>query len=121
MQSGANETMSQTEENVGRVEQPAQPESAGNQPALHLLLLLLPLAYGLTLARSVVFGDPTEYTFVAHVLGIAHPPGYAFYTLLGKLFQTLVPLGAVAARMHLLSAVVATVAALFSIDVVRQG
>ena len=63
---------------------------------LWLLLLILPIAYGLTLARSVVFGDPTEYTFVAHVLGIAHPPGYAFYTLLGKLFQTVVPLGAVA-------------------------
>ena len=121
MQSGAKETMSQTEANVGRVEQPAQPEGAGNQPALHLLLLLLPLAYGLTLARSVVFGDPTEYTFVAHVLGIAHPPGYAFYTLLGKLFQTLVPLGAVAARMHLLSAVVATVAALFVYGTVRAA
>jgi hypothetical protein len=84
-------------------------------------LLVLPVAYGLTLARSVVFGDPTEYTFVAHVLGIAHPPGYAFYTLLGKLFQTLVPLGAVAARMHLLSAVVATVAALFVYGTVRAA
>ena len=86
---------------------------------LLLLLLVPPVAYGLTLARSVVFGDPTEYTFVAHVLGIAHPPGYAFYTLLGKLFQTLVPLGAVAARMHLLSAVVATAAALFVYGTVR--
>lgn len=86
---------------------------------LLLLLLIPPVAYGLTLARSVVFGDPTEYTFVAHVLGIAHPPGYAFYTLLGKLFQTFVPLGTVAARMHLLSAVVATVAALFVYGTVR--
>ncbi len=86
---------------------------------LLLLLLILPIAYGLTLARSVVFGDPTEYTFVAHILGIAHPPGYAFYTLLGKLFQMLVPLGAVATRMHLLSAVVATVAALFVYGTVR--
>jgi hypothetical protein len=85
------------------------------------LLLILPVAYGLTLARSVVFGDPTEYTFVAHVLGIAHPPGYAFYTLLGKLFQTLVPLGAVATRMHLLSAVVATLAALFVYGTVRAA
>jgi len=88
---------------------------------LWLLLLILPVAYGLTLARSVVFGDPTEYTFVARVLGIAHPPGYAFYTLLGKLFQTLVPLGAVAWRMHLLSAVAATVAALFVYGTVRAA
>jgi len=88
---------------------------------LLLLLLILPIAYGLTLARSVVFGDPTEYTFVAHVLGIAHPPGYAFYTLLGKLFQTLVPLGEVAARMHLLSAVAAGIAALFVYGTARAA
>jgi hypothetical protein len=40
-----------------------------------------------------VLGDPTEYTLVANVLGIAHPPGYAFITLAGKLFQTLIPFG----------------------------
>ena len=85
-----------------------------------LLLLLIPVAYGLTLARSVVYGDPTEYTFVAHMLGIAHPPGYAFFTLLGKLFQTLVPIGEVAGRMHLLAATAATVAALFAGGTVRE-
>ena len=96
-----------------------RPRLRSRPSPLLLLLLVPPVAYGLTLARAVVFGDPTEYTFVAHVLGIAHPPGYAFYTLLGKLFQTLVPLDAVAARMHLLSAVVATVAALFVYGAVR--
>jgi hypothetical protein len=78
-----------------------------------LPLLLIPLAYLATLARTIVYGDPTEYTFVANVLGIAHPPGYAFFTLLGKLFQTLIPFGDIPWRMHLLSAVAATVAALF--------
>lgn len=87
--------------------------------ALLLSLLLIPLAYGLTLARTVVYGDPTEYTFVAHILGIAHPPGYAFYTLLGKLFQTLVPAGALPWRMHLLSALAATTGALFVFGTVR--
>jgi hypothetical protein len=95
------------------------PRARARPSPLLLLLLIPPVAYGLTLARSVVFGDPTEYTFVAHVLGIAHPPGYAFYTLLGKLFQTFVPLGTVATRMHLLSAVAATVAALFVYGTVR--
>lgn len=76
-----------------------------------LILLLLPLLYGLTLARGLVLGDPTEYTFVANVLGIAHPPGYAFITLMGKLFQTLIPFGEIPWRMHLLSAVSATTAA----------
>ena len=46
-----------------------------------LTLLLIPLLYLLTLARSLVLGDPTEYTLVAHVLGIAHPPGYAFFKI----------------------------------------
>lgn len=80
---------------------------------LLLLLLAIPLAYALTMAQSVVFGDPAEYTFVANILGIAHPPGYAFYTLLGKVFQTLVPIGEIPWRMHLLSAAAATTGALF--------
>lgn len=66
--------------------------------------------YLLTLARGLVMGDPTEYTLVANVLGIAHPPGYAFITLLGKLFQSLIPIGDIPWRMHLLSAVMATLA-----------
>ncbi len=71
-------------------------------------MLLIPLLYLLTLARTPVLGDPTEYTFIANMLGIAHPPGYAFITVVGKLFQTLVPFGDVAWRMHLLSAVSGT-------------
>jgi len=78
---------------------------------LLLSLVAIPVAYVLTLARVVVYGDPTEYTFVANILGIAHPPGYAFYTLLGKLFQTLIPIGDVPWRMHLLSAAAATTGA----------
>ena len=79
----------------------------------NLLLLVIPVLYLLTLAHSPVLGDPTEFTFIAHILGIAHPPGYAFLTLAGKLFQTLIPTGSIAWRMHLLSAVAATLAALF--------
>ena len=78
--------------------------------ALILLLLLIPFLYLLTVAQSLVLGDPTEYTFVANILGIAHPPGYAFITLLGKLFQSLIPVGEIPWRMHLLSATAATVA-----------
>ena len=87
---------------------------------LLLSLVAIPVAYVLTLARVVVYGDPTEYTFVANILGIAHPPGYAFYTLLGKLFQTLIPIGDVPWRMHLLSAAAATTGALFVFGTVRE-
>ncbi len=75
-------------------------------------LLLLPVLYLTTMAHGLVIGDPAEYTFVAHVLGIAHPPGYALITLLGKLFQTLIPFGEIPWRTHLLSVTAATVAAL---------
>lgn len=81
--------------------------------ALTAVLLILLASYLATLARTPVFGDPTEYTFVAHILGIAHPPGYAFFTLLGRLVQTVVPLGSVAWRMHLLAALAGTAVALF--------
>lgn len=69
--------------------------------------------YVATLAQTLVLGDPTEYTFIANILGIAHPPGYAFITVVGKLFQTLIPIGIIPWRMHLLAAVSATVASLF--------
>lgn len=86
---------------------------------LSLTLILIPLLYIATLAQSLVLGDPTEYTFVANILGIAHPPGYAFITLLGKLFQTLIPFGEIPWRMHLLSATVATLAALAVFGTIR--
>ncbi len=51
------------------------------------LLLVLPILYVATMARTPVLGDPSEYTYVAYVMGIAHPPGYALMTLISKLFQ----------------------------------
>ncbi len=83
------------------------------------LLIIIPILYLSTLAQSPVLGDPTEYTFIANILGIAHPPGYAFITLLGKLFQTVIPFGEISWRMHLLSAASATLAALFVYGTVK--
>lgn len=60
--------------------------------------------YAASLPPAQVPGDPGEYTFIPWVLGIAHPPGYAFYTLLAGLWQRLVAIGSVAYRTHLLSA-----------------
>ena len=56
-----------------------------------------------TLAPDVAGADTGEFQFVPYVLGIAHPPGYPLYTLLGKAF-TLLPVGSVAFRMFLMSA-----------------
>jgi len=71
-----------------------------------------------TLAPSVVtlFDDSLEFQLVTFQLGIAHPTGYPLYTLLGKLF-TFLPVGNVAYRVNLMSAVfgAATVALLYLI------
>lgn len=64
------------------------------------------LLYLRTLAPSVatIFDDSLEFQLVCYQPGIAHPPGYPLYTLLGKLF-TFLPLGDVAYRVNLMSAV----------------
>ena len=59
-----------------------------------------------TLAPSVVtlFDDSLEFQLVTYQLGIAHPTGYPLYTLLGKLFTFIMPIGNVAYRVNLMSA-----------------
>ena len=50
------------------------------------------------------FRDAGEFAVAAQHLTIAHPPGYPFYTLLGKLWVSLIPWGSAAYRLNLLSA-----------------
>jgi len=69
-----------------------------------VLLLVVSLAlYVHTLAPTILPADSGEFQFVSYVLGIAHPPGYALYTMLAKLF-TYLPLGDIAYRVNLFSA-----------------
>jgi transmembrane protein TMEM260 (protein O-mannosyltransferase) len=57
----------------------------------------------------MAFGDWGEMQTVPHLLGVAHPTGYPTYVLLGWFVQ-LVPLGSVAFRANLLSAVLVAAA-----------
>lgn len=59
--------------------------------------------YTLTVAPDVLGHDSGEFQFVPYILGIPHHTGYPLYVLLGKLW-TLLPLGTVALRMNLFSA-----------------
>jgi len=74
---------------------------------------------------GMAFGDWGEMQTVPHVLGVAHPTGYPTYILLAWLAQ-LVPLGSIAFRANLLSAVLVagtvavTVAILIRLEV-RPG
>lgn len=47
--------------------------------------------YWLTLARGLLPADAGEFQLAAATLGVAHPPGYPLYTMLGKLFTLLMP------------------------------
>src|SRR5690242_19744659 len=65
--------------------------------------------YVRTLAPSLLLGDSAEFQILSSTLGIAHPPGYPIYLLIGKLF-TWLPVGSVAYRVNLLSASAAAIA-----------
>ncbi len=62
--------------------------------------------YNATLTPSLSYKSPdgNELATVPYILGLAHSPGYPLYTWLGKLF-TFIPIGDVAHRMNLMSAV----------------
>jgi len=66
------------------------------------------LVYLQTLMPGVAFGDWGEMATVPHVLGVAHPTGYPTYIVMAWLAE-LLPIGSVAFRANLLSAVYVTV------------
>ncbi len=74
------------------------------------------LVYWLTLAPDLTWAhagsDGPELITAAVTLGVPHPPGYPLYVLLGKLVSHL-PIGTVAHRFNLFSALAMAVAAGF--------
>ena len=64
--------------------------------------------YARTLVPFVLPGDSGEFQVLAYELGIAHTPGYPIYLLLAKLF-TFLPIGDIAYRVNLFSALMAAV------------
>jgi hypothetical protein len=63
------------------------------------------VAYVSTLAPTVLEGDAALFEYTPWVLGVTYPTGFPSYVLLGHLWTLLVPIGSVAYRMNLLSAV----------------
>lgn len=74
---------------------------------LGLLIFVISLfVYNATLTPSLSFKSPdgNEMATIPYILGLVHMTGYPLYTWLGKLF-TFLPIGDVAHRMNLMSAV----------------
>jgi tetratricopeptide (TPR) repeat protein len=66
--------------------------------------------YGWTVAPTVTLVDSGELIVAAHSLGVAHPPGFPLYVLLAH-FASLLPVGDVALRVNLASALFGAIAA----------
>ena len=100
---------------------PRHPPSSDREAlVLTIGLGLICLAvYVYTLCPTVMGGDSGELTTAAYTLGVAHPPGYPLFTLLGKAFCFL-PWGSVAWRVNLFSAVCNSLAAVLLLLTVRQ-
>lgn len=81
--------------------------------------LLAFLVYLVTACPTVYFGDSGELIAAAESLGVAHPPGYPLYTLLGRV-ALLLPVGEAAWRMNVMSAVFGALACAFVAGLVQR-
>lgn len=69
-------------------------------------IFILPffVIYLFMLHPTVSTGDSGELITAARTLGIAHPPGYPLWTIIGKIFTVIIPFGNIAYRVNLMSA-----------------
>jgi len=76
---------------------------------LSFLIFLLAFAFYLHGLSGTIptYRDSGDLIASIYTLGIAHPPGYAFYVIVGKLFTLLLPFGNIAYRINVLSALFA--------------
>jgi hypothetical protein len=63
--------------------------------------------------------DTPKFQFLGYVLGTAHPPGYPLYVMLSHVFVQL-PVGSIAYRANLFSAVMAAVCCALTYTIARQ-
>lgn len=68
-----------------------------------LLLLAVSAAYLYTMNPAVSVGDSGEFIAASHTLALPHAPSYPLFTLLGKAFITIIPMGNIAYRVNLVS------------------
>src|SRR5262245_39322630 len=82
------------------------PWRSSSRPLAAALFVLLLAVYAATLLPGVGYHpDTARFQFVPRVLGIPHQTGFPTYLVLNRLFVALLPLGSVAWRANLLSAV----------------
>lgn len=116
----------------------SQPASGNRKPLWRFPLLPLPsplpwdglvaamlsigglVAYVSTLAPTVLDGDAALFQYTPSVLGVTYPTGYPTYILLSRLWTLLVPVGSIAYRVNLFSAVCGALALAFLYPALRR-
>jgi len=79
-----------------------------------LLILMLETVYMATLLPGVGYsGDTAKFQFVGRVLGTPHATGYPTYIILNYFFTTFFPIGSLAYKANLLSAIFSIVSCVF--------
>jgi len=92
------------------------------EPRLMYYLVFIGLAvlYMLTLATTITAtGDSSEFVVSSYVLGVAHPPGYPLFTLVGHLF-TYLPLFNMAYRINIFSMLFSMLSLIICFEILKK-
>ena len=73
-----------------------------------------------TTAPDLTGEDSGELITAAYTLGVAHPPGYPLWCILGKIFTIIIPVGTIAFRLNFMSVFFAAAAIFFLFLVIRK-
>jgi len=69
-----------------------------------LIFIVAISTYLMTLAPTIVMEDSAEFIAAVATVGVAHPPGFPLYVIIGKLFTILIPFGSIAWKVNFMSA-----------------
>ncbi|MFN3966731.1 MAG: protein O-mannosyl-transferase family [Endomicrobiia bacterium] len=87
----------------------------------YIILISVFAIYLWTLFPTVApYRDSGEMATVIKTLGIAHPPGYPLYILLGKIFISILRIGNIAYRLNVLSAIFSVLTILLVIEILKR-
>jgi len=86
-----------------------------------ILVLILGVVYVSTLLPGIGYsGDAAKFQFVGRVLGTPHISGYPTYLILNHFFTKLFPIGSLAYKANLLSAIFSIASSLFLFRILKD-
>ena len=86
----------------------------------YLVFIGIAVLYMFTLATTITAtGDSSEMVVSPYVLGVAHPPGYPLFTMLGHLF-TYVPLFNIAYRINIFSMLFSLLSLVLCFEILKK-